>query len=129
VTVTNLVSSFSLLHIDRSYEDADFVEEDEDSGFEASGSCATNRYTKSHWGGAGDQVQDTSYDGNWGTPIKAPAAPAGNDWGTPKGPVSSSSCDLSTARPAQVPATGGNWGAPAAKTQTNQDTWTAAANW
>ncbi|KAG0285808.1 hypothetical protein BGZ96_010010 [Linnemannia gamsii] len=113
------------------YEDADFVEEDEDGGFEASGSGATKGDNKSAWGGAGDQVQVTSNDGDWGTFAKASVTPAGNDGGSLKGPVASSGGGLGSAKSAQEPTTGGDWDAAAANApvKESQHTWAAAANW
>lgn len=103
------------MHFNRTYEDADFVEEDEDGGFKASGSGATNGDDESTWEAADDQAQ--AYNGdNWGTPAKEATTSASFDWGTPKEAVTPSA---------------DSWSTPAAKApvKSSQNSWAADANW
>lgn len=103
------------LHFHRTYEDAGFVEEDEDGGFGASGSGAANGGGESAREAADDQAQAFNGD-DWSTPAKTATTSASIDWDTPKEAVTSS---------------GDDWGTPAAKApvKASQDDWAAAANW
>lgn len=83
------------------YEDVDFVEEDEGGGFRASGSGATNRESEPVGGAADDQAQGFT-GGDRDTPAKAATTSSGGDWGTPD---------------AKAPA------------KASQGDWAAAANW
>ncbi|KAH7053866.1 DEAD/DEAH box RNA helicase [Linnemannia elongata] len=117
VECQQVVPDFLQVIMDESttYEDVDFVEEDEGGGFRASGSGATNRESEPVRGAADDQAQGFT-GGDRGTPAKAATTSASNEWGTPKEATASS---------------GGDWGTPDAKApaKASQGEWAAAANW
>jgi hypothetical protein len=101
------------------YEDADFVEEDKNTGLESGGVTAI-RNDNSSWGGA--DAQDTSAGGGWGVPVKVAAPVTSNDGNRNVGTINT---------PAQEGSSGGDWGVPAFKAplKVGQDNWAAAANW
>ncbi|KAF9276520.1 hypothetical protein BGZ88_001669 [Linnemannia elongata] len=117
VECQQVVPDFLQVFMDESttYEDVDFVEEDEGGGFRASGSGATNRESEPVRGAADDQAQGFT-GGDRGTPAKAATTSASNERGTPKEATVSS---------------GGDWGTPDAKApaKASQGDWAAAANW
>ncbi|KAG0057092.1 hypothetical protein BGZ89_001933 [Linnemannia elongata] len=103
VECQQVVPDFLQVFMDESttYEDVDFVEEDEGGGFRASGSGATNRESEPVRGAADDQAQGFT-GGDRDTPAKAATTSSGGDWGTPD---------------AKAPA------------KASQGDWAAAANW
>ncbi|KAG0077690.1 hypothetical protein BGZ90_006702 [Linnemannia elongata] len=117
VECQQVVPDFLQVFMDESttYEDVDFVEEDEGGDFRASGSGATNRESEPVRGAADDQSQGFT-GGDRGTPVKAATTSASNEWGTPKEATTSS---------------GGDWGTLDAKApaKASQGDWAAAANW
>ncbi|KAF9314789.1 hypothetical protein BGZ91_005928 [Linnemannia elongata] len=111
------------------YEDVDFVEEDEGGDFRASGSGATNRESEPVRGAADDQSQGFT-GGDRGTPVKAATTSASNEWGTPKEATTSASNEWGTPKEATT-SSGGDWGTLDAKApaKASQGDWAAAANW
>ncbi|KAF9083556.1 hypothetical protein BGX23_011326 [Mortierella sp. AD031] len=126
------------------FDDPDFVEEDEEGGFQSRGfeSSGPNMTAVTSWGGATKVEAEASsaFNGggdNWGASSNAPAQASGGDsWGASanapaNAPTQTGGNNWSGSNKSAAQVGGDSWGtptkAPAAKS--GKDDWAAAANW